>query len=142
MSVVVSFRLSNQFYGLPVEQVVEMLQMVMPREMPDLPNGMIGVIDYRGQVIPLLDLRQILELPTATISLNTPILVVKAGNNLFAVLVDQVQGVVEVHFEPLDMVQSGESQRPLVNRMGKFEDQLIFGIDLENLKKRYVLTGV
>src|SRR5437660_1615747 len=72
----VVFRLHAREYALPVGQVVEVLHMVAMTPLPEAPAWLPGLIDLRGQVIPILDLRTRLGLRPQAPDLDTAIVVV------------------------------------------------------------------
>src|SRR5689334_12112662 len=95
MNDIVVFKLGNQHYGLPVNTVSKIIQMVAVTELPNLPEGVLGMINYRGKVIPLLDLRQIYEKPVQPISLTSLVIIAQSQAGNIGLLVDGVQGVVD-----------------------------------------------
>lgn len=125
------FKLAVQRYGLPVEQVVEVVHMVAITALPDLPAGMLGVINYRGDVIPLLDLRQALEVPAQKVHLSTPIVIARTGQRLVGLLVDLVEGVA---------TSEGTTQADMTNKhirsITKIDDKMILMVNLDDFAMR------
>ena len=75
----VIFRVESGYYALPLERVVEVLRMVSVRPVPDGPAWLAGVINLRGRVLPIMDLRARLGLPPQPVRLETRIIVTDAG---------------------------------------------------------------
>ena len=126
------FRLASQRYGLPVQRVIEVVHMVAVTALPDLPAGMVGVINYRGDVIPLLDLRQALEVPAAKVRLSTPIIIARNDQQRFVgLLVDQVEGV-----ESTEAGIQSEVNTRHVNGITKITDRMILMINLNDFELR------
>jgi purine-binding chemotaxis protein CheW len=90
---VVRFILAGQVYGLPVMQIVQVLRIVAFNVVPDPPDGMLGVIDFRGRIIPLIDLHRVFGLPSGFLGLNTPVLVARVSDRMLGLVVDEVVGV-------------------------------------------------
>jgi len=86
----VVFRLHAREYALPVGQVVEVLHMVAMTPLPEAPAWLPGVIDLRGQVIPILDLRTRLGLRPQAPDLDTAIVVVDADGRILGLIADAV----------------------------------------------------
>lgn len=90
----VVFRLEGREYAFPVEHVDEILRMVALTPVPEAPPWLSGVINLRGQVVPVVDLRMRLGLPRQVPGLSTPIMVVRAGGRVAGLIVDAVDEVL------------------------------------------------
>jgi purine-binding chemotaxis protein CheW len=96
---ILTFQVANQEYGLPVSDVIQIIEMVKITALPQMPPAVQGVINRRGQIVPVLDVRQRLGLPFRPYRLRTPIILVEAGSEWsgpLALVVDSVEAVVEV----------------------------------------------
>src|SRR5205809_5151739 len=71
----VVFRIEKSEYALPVGNVGEILRMVAIAPVPEAPSWLPGVINLRGKVIPVIDLRVRLGLASKPVGINTPIVV-------------------------------------------------------------------
>ena len=71
----VTFGLGEEVFAVPVEVVREILDMRQPFEIPEGPAYLLGLIDVRGQGVPMIDLRLKLGLPTTVPTPHTRILV-------------------------------------------------------------------
>lgn len=102
---IVIFLLAEEAYSIPVSCVQEIQGYHVippPRQIPDTPAHFEGLIDLRGQVIPILDLRRQLGLPTALPSRKTCYIIVDSQQEKVGLLVDSV---VEVQRVPADAFQ-------------------------------------
>jgi purine-binding chemotaxis protein CheW len=99
---VILLRLEGHEYALPLGSVVEVVRMAALAPVPDAPAHVLGLLDLRGRVVPVLDLRRRLGLPPAEPGLSTPICVVEAGGG-FGLVADAVTDVrpLEGPVEPL-----------------------------------------
>ena len=88
------FYLDAQKYGIPINSVQEIQQIVALSEVPGGGLGVIGMVNLRGTVIPALDLRALVGLPTIEFHLNTPMIICRTRGRLVALLVDEVEDVV------------------------------------------------
>jgi purine-binding chemotaxis protein CheW len=132
---IVIFRLGEDLFAAGVHSVERVLRYQRARPLPDVPPWVDGVIEYRGSVVPQIDLRRRFELPAAATTATTRVLVLNAGDGWVAVVVD---GVLEV--AGYDQAQlsappalfrglAGEYLRGLVRR----GERLIVLLDVERL---------
>jgi purine-binding chemotaxis protein CheW len=91
-----TFRLRDGDYALAVSDVVEVLSMVMLAHLPGAPPWLTGMLNLRGQVLPVLDLRLRLGFIAPALTLDTPIVVVRTGDRLAGLIVDEVRDVVSL----------------------------------------------
>jgi purine-binding chemotaxis protein CheW len=87
---IVIFRLGADLFAAGVQSVERVLRYQRARPLPDVPPWVDGVIEYRANVIPQLDLRRRFELPNAEAGATTRVLVLNAGGGWVAVVVDAV----------------------------------------------------
>jgi chemotaxis signal transduction protein len=80
---VLSFRLAGHTYGMPVADVMQIIEMLTITPLPQLPLPLKGVINLHGQMIPVMDLRRRFGLPDQPYGLHTPIILADlAGQTL------------------------------------------------------------
>ena len=91
---ILAFLLDTQVFGLPLARVAEIHSYQPLNRIPHMPKGVEGVLDLRGQVIPVIDLRTRLGLPLRQDREGSIILVIQAEGFKTGLLVDQVEGVV------------------------------------------------
>jgi purine-binding chemotaxis protein CheW len=92
----VVFQVDERSYALPLEQVVEVIRMVAVTPVPDAPAWVKGVINLRGSLIPMIDLRPRFGAPAADVDPSQVFLVARAGGRTAAVSADCVEDVVDV----------------------------------------------
>ncbi len=83
----------KQQYAIPVADILEVAAMVRLTPLPDAPPEVLGVINRRGAVIPLLDLRRCLDHPAAPPDLNTLFVVVQGASMIAGLVVDDIKEV-------------------------------------------------
>ncbi len=84
------FRLGEPLYGLAIEHVVEVLRMAALLSLPHAPAWLLGCLNLRGQVLPVLDLARRLGLPGVPIHLDTPVIVVGVEGRSVGLVVTSV----------------------------------------------------
>ena len=95
-----TFKLADEQYGLAVLQVREVLEIPRITKVPRMPNFMKGVINIRGSVVPVIDLRLKLGLAEVERSVHSRVVIIEIKTGLdeiiVGILVDSVQEVVEI----------------------------------------------
>jgi purine-binding chemotaxis protein CheW len=132
---VVKFTLARQLYGLPTRQVVEVQRMVAFTVLPVQPRGMLGVVNFRGEVIPLVDLRQVIDLPSQYVTLSTPILIARTRNRLFGLVVDEVLEVESVPLGSQTQVDEISTDVHYVAAVARVDEGLLLIVNLEEVQQ-------
>ena len=96
----------NLFYGIDAEQVVELITEHSITRLPRVPHYVRGIINLRGQIIPIIDIRLRLGKPEAG---ENCIMVVNVDNNCVGILVDGVEKMVDI---PRDTILPMPTQNP------------------------------
>lgn len=133
ISRMVVFFLDDQRYALPIERVQEIQQIVAYTEVPDATGITLGMVNLRGVVVPLVDLRMLVGLQPKDYHLETPMVICRVGDSLVALVVDEVEDVAEM---PVGSLQSPSRLHALADRLlgvCMTEQGLVFLLDLERL---------
>lgn len=93
---ILAFTVGDQHYGLPVESVLQIIEMVAVTPLPGAPEIVAGIINFHGQVVPLIDMRLRLSQPPQPYTLRTPIIIAQLDDRLAGLVVDAVMDVVEL----------------------------------------------
>ena len=103
-----TFTVAGQIYGLPVKQVVRIIEMVTIIQLPGVPDLIQGVINFSGKVVPVIDMRRRFELSPQAYGLHTPIVLVEidAGHGILGLIVDTVKQVLEVSGTDLEITEA------------------------------------
>jgi len=129
---VVSFNLGKEEYGVDISQVQEIIRMVEITHVPRAPHFMEGVINLRGQLIPIIDLRTRFSMPRALLTKSTRIVVTEIGNKRVGLIVDSVSEVLNIPIEQVeeapDMIAGAGTE--YIQGVGKVNDRLIILLDL------------
>jgi len=123
----VCFRLGAEEYGLDIGQVQEINRMMPITRVPRAPSFMKGVVNLRGQLIPIIDLRERFGMATVEPTKATRIVVVEVGHNRVGLIVDGVSEVMKIPVERIDPAPEmlSEAQAGYVKGVGKSGDRLI-----------------
>lgn len=129
---VVSFRLGGEEYGVDIAQVQEIIRMVVITHVPRAPHFMEGVINLRGQLIPIIDLRTRFGMPRQNSTKSTRIVVTEIGTKRVGIVVDSVSEVLNM---PIENVEDAPEMiagvgTEYIQGVGKLNDRLIIMLDL------------
>ena len=131
----VSFFIGSEEFGVDILFVQEINRMSQVTKVPNAPEFVNGVINLRGRVIPVIDLRLKFGMPKKDPGKNTRIIVVEVGGKTVGFIVDSVNEVLRIPKSvteappPLAMGINSE----YIKSVGKLEDRLLILIDLEKI---------
>lgn len=143
-----TFALANEEYGLEILKVREIIGYINVTAVPQTPPHVKGVINLRGQVIPVVDLRTKFGMDAAEVTDQTCIIVVEishAGRKLnTGIVVDRVQEVLDIAGEAIEEApQFGASvDTDFVLGMGKIGDSVKILLDIDRVLGGNDLSGL
>ena len=128
-----TFYLGNEFFGVDVQKVQEVLRYQTQTRVPLAPSTVRGLINLRGQIVTALDLRCRLGMGKPDKEILPINVIVRTGDGAVSLLVDEIGDVVEVtdqDFEPPPETVTGIA-RELITGTYKLEDQLLLILDTD-----------
>jgi purine-binding chemotaxis protein CheW len=131
----VTFQLGADRFAADVFSVERVLRFTAPSSVPDVPDWIEGVIEHRGQIIPVVDMRRRLGLPAVERTLETRILVLTTTDGWIGAVVD---GVHEVASIPSTAVSAPPAlfrglSAEFVNGIAKLHEQLVVVLDVDRV---------
>jgi len=133
----VVFNLNGQFYGAEASQVFQIIKYQEVTKAPRMPKFIEGIINFRGTVLPIINLNKRFELGELEIGRKTKILVIKLGDKQAGFIVNDVSEIVKFSDEDIEPAPSllyGEANS-FLTKVGKKGDMLVSIIDLEKVLK-------
>jgi purine-binding chemotaxis protein CheW len=134
----VSFDIEKLLFGLEILHIQEIIRFTEITQIPNSPPFVEGVVNLRGRVIPVIDLRKKMALPLKEYDQSSRIIISEVGNSTVGFIVDSVEEVMYVKEEtleiPPDIALSIDSE--YIKNIVKLEGRLLIMLDIEN-----VLTG-
>jgi len=129
-----TFSLANEEYGLEILKVREIIGIMDITAVPQMPPYVKGVINLRGKVIPVIDLRLKFGLEPAEYTDQTCIVVVDVGT-LTGIIVDTVQEVLDIDSSQIDPPPplGGSIDTSFVLGMGKVKDDVKILLDIDKV---------
>jgi purine-binding chemotaxis protein CheW len=134
----VVFQLGAELYGVDIARVHEIIRLQSITRVPRAPSFVEGVINLRGKVIPVVDLRRRFGLPIAEHSRATRTVVVEIGDQVVGIIVDSVSEVLRVStstVEPPSPVVAGIDSEYL-HGIAKLPERLVILLDLDRVLAR------
>jgi purine-binding chemotaxis protein CheW len=129
----VIFKISQQEFGVEINQVREIVRLVPITPVPRAPSFIEGVVSLRGQVLAVIDLAKRLNMKASPRSEKTRIIVIETEENTIGMIVDEVTEVLRLPQENIDQAPeliASEIQQKYLKGVGKLGDRLLILIDL------------
>lgn len=127
-------RLGPGEYGIPVSQVREIVGLMGTTNVPNMPAQVIGVVNLRGKVIPVIDLAKKLSVTRYPDSARTCVVIITLGNNAsLGLIVDAVQEVLRIQREEYDPSPSGQSEDTGVIGLARIKGQVKVLLDVQRV---------
>lgn len=133
----VSFNIGQEEFGLGIQSIQEINRMVEITRVPNSPEFVTGVINLRGKVIPIINLRKRFGFPPKEDDRNTRIIVVELGGMVVGFTVDAVSEVLRIPkniTEPPPSMVAGIGSE-YITAVAKLENRLLILLDLERILK-------
>ena len=131
MNQIVVFTIDELLYALPLNSVVRVIHVVEITPLPKAPEIISGIINVRGQIIPVIDVRKRFGLASREITPADQLILADTGKRQVAILVDTVTGLKDItprqHVEIKETLPFAE----YISGVAKIEDGLILIYDLE-----------
>ncbi len=131
----VSFVLNEEEFGVDILKVQEIIRIVELTRVPNAPHFVEGVINLRGRIVPVIDLRKRFGLPQNEFDKNSRIVIVAVNNLVVGFLVDKVKEVLRVPkavIEPPPEITSTIHTDYIIG-VAKLDDRLLIVLDLEKI---------
>jgi len=143
-----TFKLADEIFALDVAKVREILEFTSITKVPQTPEFMRGVINLRGSVVPVVDLRLKFGMEPTEQTINTCIIVVEVtlegDNTVLGALADSVQEVVEMEpdqIEPAPHIGT-RLNTDFIKGMGKQGENFIMILDIDRVFSEQEMAAV
>ncbi len=130
-----TFWTDKELFGIPISDVVQIISMQQITPLPDFPDYAKGVINLRGNIIPVIDMRIRLKKPEAEYNDSTCIIVTSIGDAFIGFIVDTVDEVVDIGSDcisPTPKVSKEVTNRYLTG-IGRINDKVVLLLDLSKI---------
>ena len=130
-----TFRLGGEEYGIDILRVQEIRSYEEPTRIANAPSFIKGVVNLRGVIVPVVDLRHRFSMPAASYNQFTVIIIVTVGQKVMGLVVDAVSDVLNVGDAELEQLPElgGGIDTSFITGMAKSSDRLITLLDIDRL---------
>jgi len=139
-----TFTVGKEDYGLEIYHVTEIIGIQKITEVPDMPDYVKGVINLRGKVIPIMDVRKRFNFEERAYDERTCIVVVNINDTSLGLVVDTVKEVSDIpekDIQPPPDIAEGNRQF-FISGLGKIDDEVKILLDAEKLLTKSDLSKV
>jgi Chemotaxis signal transduction protein len=141
-----TFRLNQEEYGIPIRDVKEIIGIMDITGIPKTPKFLKGVMNLRGKIIPVIDLRLTLGMEEREYNRKTCIIVVEVllqeAKKLMGVIVDMVSEVIGIHGEDIEQTSNEDNclDEEFFMGLAKVKDKVVILLNVGKLLNRQELT--
>ncbi|MEY3125773.1 MAG: hypothetical protein RLZZ573_2293 [Pseudomonadota bacterium] len=130
-----TFRLDNEEYGIDILKVQEIRGYEPPTRVADAPEFIKGVVNLRGTIVPIVDMRLKFGCSKAEYNAFTVVIILSLGNRIVGIVVDSVSDVMELSSESLKTApdMDGVIDSGSVLGLGSLGDRMLILLDIERL---------
>ena len=132
---IVGFKVGRETYGIPIMALHEIVRVPEITAVPDAPAHLEGVINLRGKIVSVVDLRKRFGKPATALTRHSRILVVEHRGRLVGMIVDSASEVLKIapsDIEPAPAMMK-EGGLDCVTGLGKFQKRLIILLDIDKV---------
>lgn len=130
-----TFLVDSQSYGILIKDVVEIISILPISKVPEFADYAKGIINLRGKVIPVIDVRLRFKMPEKAYDSRTCIIIASINNLEVGFIVDNVQEVVDIQFDQIEeapKIANGYAHR-FISGVGKLDGKMILLLDSQRL---------
>ena len=132
---IVGFKVGRETYGVPITSLHEIVRVPEITAVPDAPDYLEGVINLRGKIVSVMDLRKRFGEKEATLRKQNRILVVEHAGRLAGLIVDSASEVLKIPAEAVELPPAAFQEGGLncVTGLGKVGGRLVVLLDMSKL---------
>jgi len=128
-----TFYLEDELYGMDIASVQEIIAMMKTTPVPKTPKSVEGVMNLRGNIIPVVSLRTLFDMPKKEHEMYTAIVIIKFNGISIGFIVDRVEEVVNITDEQLSEPPKFEAsvKASFLQKMAQYEKKVIMILNLQ-----------
>jgi purine-binding chemotaxis protein CheW len=130
------FVLDKEDYGISIKNVIEIVEMQKIIDVPDMPHYIKGIINLRGKIIPIMDLRLRFNIAAKEYDDRTCIIITNIEDYRVGLIVDRVEEVIEIaenNIEPPPKFKTGKGEISYISGLGKVGEKVKIILDVAKL---------
>lgn len=134
----VTFTIDDEEFGIEILKVQEIIGYTKPTHVPNTPDFVSGVINLRGVIIPVIDLRIKFNMPQKEYDKYTVIVIVEIATKIMGIVVDAVSDVLILNDKDIqDAPEFSKFKSEHLKGMGKVGDKLVVLLDIDKILTYY-----
>jgi purine-binding chemotaxis protein CheW len=138
LSQYVVFKLDGQEFGVEIKQAREIINFAELTAIPNAPDFVRGVTNLRGEIVPIIDLGERLNLPNIKHEEENKVIIVEINNTLIGMEVEDVEGIIRLASENIGeapKITQGINKE-YISGVGKLEENLLILLNLNRTLSR------
>ena len=139
-SMYLTFKLGHEDYGIEVRYVTEIVGMQKITEVPDMPGFVKGVVNLRGQVIPVIDMRIRFHMDSRPYDERTCIVVVNINEMQVGLVVDTISEVRNI--EEKQISPTPANSPPYIQGMAKIGDRVVILLEGQRILHEHEMSAL
>ncbi len=138
---IVLFRLSDEYYGIDVSEIDEIIDAHINEDITGMPEFVAGVISLRGESIPVLSLKERFHLKESARKETNTILITSKNGEIFGICIDELEGVTDIATSSILAVPAifSEEEMAYLNGIIKHGMEIAALIDIDLILNNYTL---
>ncbi|RKD27568.1 purine-binding chemotaxis protein CheW [Caminicella sporogenes DSM 14501] len=131
----VIFKLGNEEYGVDIMKVKEISEFKESIKVPNAPYFVDGIINLRGEIIPIINLKKRFNIESQGINSDTRIIVINIRNKNVGFVVDEASQVLRIDEKDIESAPDiiVGVDRQYITGVGKIDDKIVILLDLEKI---------
>lgn len=130
------FTLAEEYYAIKIDSIENIEKIMDITRVPKTPDYVKGVINMRGEIAPIVDLRLRLGLPAKEHDDNTRIILNKINDNMIGYIVDSTYEVTELNISSIEgNLNENKNQDTYIEAIAKDNGRMIILLDMEKIMK-------
>lgn len=140
----VIFQLKDEEYGVDVHQVQSIERMIHITRVPKMPDFVKGVINLRGVVTPIIDLKERFSIETSDYTESTRIIIVQVDDKEVGLIVDSANDVIDIPTEKIEQPPEvvGKIESDYIRGVAKLDDRLLILLNLNKVLNAEELAAI
>lgn len=131
---VVVVRMAAEEYALPITRVKDINRILPITKMPHTPSFMEGIVNLRGEIIPIVDLRSRFHLPAQPETADSRIVIVEFRRRVIGMIVDGVREVLTIPGGDIDLTPAAAKlDQECIVAVGKVDGRLLILLDIDKI---------
>ncbi|HMV43597.1 MAG TPA: chemotaxis protein CheW [Leptospiraceae bacterium] len=130
-----SFSVSNEIFGIELVHVHEILRPVFITRIPNVEDHILGVVNLRGEIIPIVDLKKKFDQGFVEINKSTRIVVLENNSKRFGLVVEEVKQVIKILKSTVSGINNhmSSSFNHMIDYVGRSGDTIVLIVELKKL---------